>query len=100
MANADPLAGPAVCDVVAAQLSTPVGAVHVAIAPLVHVGSRVMLAGHVVVADVLSLTVTFSLAVGVFPEASVAVWLTNVSPTGKRFKAGTPVRVTVTPGQL
>jgi hypothetical protein len=57
-------------------------------------------AGAVITGGVSSVTVTVCVAVAVFPLASVAVWVTVVVPTGKIFPDGTPLRVTVTPGQL
>ena len=56
-------------------------------------------AGHVIVGGWVSLTVTVKLHVDVFPDASVAVLVTVVVPTGKVLpEAG--LLVTVTPGQL
>jgi hypothetical protein len=57
-------------------------------------------AGAVITGGVSSVTVTVCVAVAVFPLASVAVWVTVIVPTGKIFPDGTPLRVTVTPGQL
>ena len=44
-------------------------------------------------------TVTVKLQVAVLPEASVAVQVTVVTPTGKQLPEG-GVQTTVTPGQL
>lgn len=97
----DPGAGPAVRVVVApGQLSVPTGGVQVAIAPDGHVGSSVMLAGHVICGGVLSTTVTTCVSSAKLPLLSVALYVIVVFPTGKTFPAGTPIRVTTTPGQL
>jgi hypothetical protein len=45
---------------------------------------------------VLSETVTVCVAVAVRPSVSVAVYVIVVVPTGKKFPAGTPVRITLT----
>jgi hypothetical protein len=42
-----------------------------------------MLAGQVIVGLMLSLTVTVKLQVDMFPDASVALWVTVVTPAGK-----------------
>ena len=50
---------------------------------LAPVASKVWRAGAVTTGDVVSTTVTFEVAVALFPEASVAVQVTVVVPTGK-----------------
>jgi hypothetical protein len=83
------------------QLSVAVGVEYVAIAPVGHVGSRVILAGQLIIGWVLSTTVTTCVADPVLPCASVAEYVTVVVPTGKMFPAGTPLRDTApTPEQL
>src|SRR5437868_1689357 len=68
----EPLAGPPLRAVVAGQLSTPTGSVQIATAPLGHVGSRIMFAGHVIVGGVLSATVTSCVADAELSSTSVA----------------------------
>src|SRR5215813_3910148 len=52
-------------------------------------------AGAVNIGAVLSITVTVCVADALFPDASVAVYVIVVTPTGKMFPAGTPERVIV-----
>ena len=59
----------------------------------------VMFCGHVMVGFSVSVTVTVKLQLAVLPEASVAVQLTVVVPTGK-VEPDAGVQDTVTPGQL
>ena len=61
---------------------------------------RVTAAGGVTTGGVLSTTVTSCVSVAIFPDLSVAVYVTVVIPTGNILPAGTPLRVTITPGQL
>src|SRR6188474_1837521 len=56
--------------------------------------------GGVTTGGVLSITVTVCVSSVKLPTRSVARYVTTVFPTGKIFPAGTPVRVTTTPGQL
>jgi hypothetical protein len=59
----------------------------------------VILAGHVIVGFCASTTVTVNVQDAVLPDASVAVTVTVVVPTGKKLPdAG--LELTVTPGQL
>src|SRR2546427_2040515 len=55
-----------------------------------------MLAGQVNTGDVLSITVTICVAVAIRPLLSIAVYVIEVVPTGKKLFEGTPVRVTDT----
>src|SRR5437773_2871883 len=102
MGKTEPLARPAVRDVVApGQLSVPTGAAYVPMAPDGQVGSMVMLAGQLINGAGLSITVTVCVAEAVLPCASVAEYVSVVLPSGKLFPDGTPLRVTApTPGRL
>ena len=82
------------------QLSFNVGAGYVTTAPQIF-GSFavVMLAGQTMVGDCVSVMVIVNVQVAVLPDASVAVDVTVVVPTGKKLPdAGT--ETTVVPGQL
>jgi hypothetical protein len=82
------------------QLSVPVGVVKFTIAEhCPAVAGVVMFAGHVTAGASVSFTVTVNEHVPVFVDASVAVHVTVVTPTGKVAPdAGT--HTTVAPGQL
>ena len=97
--NVEPEAGTH-ATVAPGQLSVAAGVVYVTTAEhwFVAVGT-VMFAGHVSVGACVSLTVTEKTQIPVFVEASVAVQITDVVPTGKvEPEAGT--HATVAPGQL
>ena len=65
------------------------------------VALTVMLEGQVMVGFSLSLTVIVNEQLAVFPDASVARYVTVVVPTGKDAPLAKPaVRLTVTPEQL
>jgi hypothetical protein len=65
------------------------------------VALTVMLAGQVMAGFSLSLTVIVNEQLAVFPDASVAVCVTVVVPTGKESPLAKPaVRLTETPEQL
>ena len=96
----DPDAGTQLTVTTPGQLSVPVGVVYVTTAehwPAAF--ACVMFAGHVTVGACVSCTVTVNEHDPVFAEASVAVHVTVVAPTGKVAPdAGT--QTTVAPGQL
>jgi len=69
-----PEASPAVCSIVAEQLSLKVTSLYVTTAPVSpKVTFSVISAGQVIVGSSLSVTITSKLTVSVFPLASVAV---------------------------
>jgi hypothetical protein len=79
-----PLAPPAVCAVVAEQLSTPAGVVYTNTAPQSPASLMVLaFGGHVIVGSSVSLTVTVNAQVAELLTASVARKVLVVTPTGK-----------------
>ena len=62
--------------------------------------ARVTFGGAVSAGAWLSVTVTVCVFVVALPKTSVAVHVIVVTPIAKRFPAGTPERVTMTPGTL
>jgi hypothetical protein len=96
-----PLAKPAVCVVTTAQLSVPTGAVNVTAAP--HwpgAALTVMLAGHAITGNSMSVTVTVKEQDVTLLEASVAVNVCVVTPTGKVAPLAKPAVCVVTTEQL
>ena len=88
--------------VVPGQLSDVVGSANFTVAPHTFASfDTVMFAGHVIVGAVVSVTVTVKVHVvsGLFADASVAVHVTVVTPTGN-VAPDPGTHVTVAPGQL
>lgn len=70
--------------VVTAQLSVPTGGVKFTTAAQVPAAAfTLMLEGHAMTGEILSVTVTLKEQVAVVPEPVVAVYVTVVLPTGK-----------------
>src|SRR5690606_24605344 len=100
--NSLPEGSPAVCSVVAPQLSVPTGAskVTTAVSEPESVDWLIFSIQAITGAS-LSITVTVNVIVEVFPEASVAVYSTIVVPTGNSLPGSKPsVKVTTVPSQL
>jgi hypothetical protein len=96
-----PLAKPAVCAVKTAQLSVPTGGVKVTAAPQRPlVAFTVMLAGQAITGNSMSFTVTVKEQEVTLLDASVAVYVCVVTPTGKVAPLAKPAVCVVTTAQL